>query len=140
MRKHFVWVLLITLFTTSISFTSCSKKEKQEIIDDNATLSIDGVKVAGLSDDGNIVIDYSEAKVIQRFNDKNPGLCLEKIQIDDNDKTSIDSDATLSLFVYDSMKNEHLTFGVYNVIKVLDENKNLSYILRTDETLDIFED
>ena len=103
MRKHFVWVLLITLFTTSTSFTSCSKKEKQEIIDDNATLSIDGVKVAGLSDDGNIVIDFSEAKVIQRFNDKNPGLCLEKIQIDDNDKTSIDSGATLSLFVYDSV-------------------------------------
>lgn len=140
MRKHFVWVLLITLFTTSISFTSCSKKEKHEIIDDNATISIDGVKVAGLSDDGNIVIDYSEAKVIQRFNNKNPGFCLKKIQIDDNDKTSIDSDAMLSLFVYDSVKKEHLTFGVYNVMKVLDENKNLSYILHTDEILDIFED
>lgn len=140
MRKHFVWVLLITLFTTSISFTSCSKKESKEIIDDNATISVKGVKVASLSDDGNIVLDYSEATVIQRFNDKNPGFCLEKIQVDDNDKTSIDSDVTLSLFAYDSVKNEHLTFGVYNVVKVLDESKNLTYILHKDDILDLFED
>ncbi len=140
MRKNFVWVLLITLFTTSISFTSCSKKESKEIIDDNATISVKGVKVASLSDDGSIVLDYSEATVIQRFNDKNPGFCLEKIQVDDNDKTSIDSDVTLSLFAYDSVKNEHLTFGVYNVVKVLDESKNLTYILHKDDILDLFED
>ncbi|MCK9163666.1 MAG: hypothetical protein WCR29_06025 [Bacteroidales bacterium] len=140
MRKHFVWVQLIILFTMSISFTACSKKESKEIIAEKATISVEGVKVAWLSDDGNIVSGYSEAKVIQRFNDKNPGFCLEKIQVDDNNKASIDSNATLSLFVYDSLKNKHLTFGVYNVMKVLDENKNLIYILHKEEILDIFED
>lgn len=140
MRKHFVWVLLITLFTTSISFTSCSKKENKEIIDENATISVEGVKIASLSDDGNIVIDYSEATVIQKFNEKYKGFRLDRIEMDDSDKTALDSKITLSLFAYDSVKKENTTYEIITIQKVLDENKKVVYLLHTNENLDLFED
>lgn len=140
MRKHFVWVLLITLFTTSISFTSCSKKESKEIIDESATISVEGVKIATLSDDGNIAIDYSEATVIQKFNEKYKGFRLDRIEMDDSDKTALDSKITLSLFAYDSVKKENTTYEIITIQKVLDENKKVVYLLHTNENLDLFED
>lgn len=140
MRKHFVWVLVITLFTTSISFTSCSKKESKEIIDESATISVEGVKIATLSDDGNIAIDYSEATVIQKFNEKYKGFRLDRIEMDDSDKTALDSKITLSLFAYDSVKKENTTYEIITIQKVLDENKKVVYLLHTNENLDLFED
>ncbi len=140
MRKHFVWVLLVTLFTTSISFTSCSKKESKEIIDESATISVEGVKIATLSDDGNIVLDYSEAKVIKKFNMKHPGFRLDRIAMNDFDKTALDSKVTLSLFAYDSVKKENITYEIITIQKALDENKKVIYGMHTNENLDIFED
>ncbi|MDR1006189.1 MAG: hypothetical protein LBL74_04925 [Bacteroidales bacterium] len=118
--KRLLSKTLAIMFAATISVAMVGCSDDEENTNPNTQIPNNAKEIAFVNDKGEIQLEFSQDKVISAFNTKNKGQQLRVIDIYDDAPTSLTSNASLVLNIYDLEKKTYVTFALGKIIKAID--------------------